>query len=107
MELTAKLDVLTNASRLYESGKIKEAYEVLFVLDKVHKKKHSSGFVVEKPNTIVERMAKIYSGFDSDKDEKFIIDVHSNAKSIEEFYLGLGVLDKKNYKRLMIIKKDI
>ena len=107
MELTAKLDILSNASRLYSAGNEVEAYDVLFILDKANEKKHSSGLVVEKPNTIVERMAKIYNMYDPSKSEDFILGVHKGARSIEDFYLGIGILDKKNYKKLKLIKKDI
>ena len=93
-ELTSKLDIVKVSSDLYTSGKYSEGLNMLRLLDSYYHKEIVNGRVIscslEKPKTIVSRMASLYSSIDSSKSKEFILDVHKNATSISSIHVGIG-----------------
>lgn len=98
-ELISKLNVLSSASSLYDSGKFKEASEMIFLLDDLCHKETFNGKVIQheyagsKPVTIIERMADLYSEIDPSKSKESILDIHANSLSIGALYVGIGTLN--------------
>ena len=100
IELTSKLDVVSIASDLYSSGKCHEGLNYLRLLDSSYHKEIINGRIIAypltKPNTIVERMASLYSDIDSTKSREFILDIHKNATSISSIHVGIGNINNED-----------
>lgn len=122
-ELTSKLDIVKVSSDLYTAGKYSEGLNVLRLLNSSYHKERINGRVIscslEKPKTIAERMAFLYSSIDSSKSKEFILDVHRNATSISSIHVGIGNISSedslececekpkvKNFFERLIFKKD-
>lgn len=115
-ELVSKLKSLNDASKLYESGDKKQAFELVKDLDNLKHKKSYGGEVVtypnnclnriDKPRTIFRREKELYERIDSSISYEFMEEAHSNSSNLEGFMNDIDTNINKGIKFIRKLRRN-